>query len=145
MFEVAYKHKKRPVLWHLTSPRRHFAVMLDYHKLTRDTLPKVQTLYLWPQMEAARTRLAAAGAGQALIRASFKTIADLEDELADLEDCNRHLESVIQGAVEVTLPEWANGPYRDGKAPYDPDPDDGVKVNLLPIQEAGLLPVKKVV
>ena len=45
----------------------------------------------------------------------------------------------------MNLPEWANGPYRDGAAPYDPDIDDGVKVNLLPVQDAGLLPVRKVV
>jgi hypothetical protein len=55
------------------------------------------------------------------------------------------LESVIQGEVKVKLPEWANGPYREGQPPYDPDLDDGVKVNLLPIQKARLLPVKKVV
>jgi hypothetical protein len=128
-------------LWHLTSPRGSFAVMLDYHRLTRDTLPKVQTLYLWPQMEEVRTRLAAARAGEAAVKA----IADLEDELADLEDCDRRLGSVIQRTVAVDLPGWATGPYRDGTAPYDPDLDDGVRVNLLPIQEAGLLPVKKVV
>ena len=45
----------------------------------------------------------------------------------------------------MNLPEWANGPYRDGKPPYDPDLDDGVKVNILPLQAAGLLPMKKVV
>jgi len=55
------------------------------------------------------------------------------------------LERVIQGAVEVDLSDWANGPYRNGAPPYDPDLDDGVKVNLLPIQAAGLLPVKRVV
>ena len=77
-------------------------------------------------------------------RASVKAIADLEDELADLEDCNERLESVIQGVVKAKLPKWANGPYRDGKAPYNPDPHDGVKANLLPIQDAGLLPVKVV-
>ena len=115
--------------------------MLDYHQLTRDTLPKVQSLYLWPQMEAVRGRLAAARSHEA----SLKAIADLEEELADLEACNERLEQVIQGAVEVELPEWANGPYRDGRPPYDPDLDDGVRVNLLPIQAAGLLPVKKVV
>jgi len=133
-------YKKRPILWHLASPRGYFAVMLDYHRLSRDTLPKVRTLYLWPQMEEVRTRLAAARADE-----SVKAVADLEDELADLEDCDRRLESVIQGTVEVGLPEWANGPYRDGAAPYDPDIDDGVKVNLLPVQKAGLLPVKRVV
>ena len=119
-------YKKRPILWHLTSPGRHFAVLVDYHRLTRDTLPKVQTLYLWPQMEEVRTRLAAAGAGQALVRASVKAIADLEDELADLEETEKRLAQVIDSG-------------------YNPDIDDGVKVNLLPLQEAGLLPVKKVV
>jgi hypothetical protein len=134
-------YKNRPILWHLTSVRGTFAVMLNYHQLTRDTLPKVQTLYLWPQMESVRTKLAAAQAHEA----SLKEIADLEAELADLEDCNERLERVIQGTVKVDLPEWAVGPYQRGKPPYDPELDDGVKVNLLPVQQAGLLPVKKVV
>ncbi len=64
---------------------------------------------------------------------------------ASLQDCNRRLERVMLGTVKVDLPEWAAGPYRGGKPPYDPDLDDGVRVNLLPVQEAGLLPVKKVV
>ena len=115
-------YKKRPILWHLTSPRRYFAVLADYHRLTRDTLPKVQTLYLWPQMEEVRTRLAAARANQGAV----KTISDLEDELADLEETEKRLAQVIDSG-------------------YNPDIDDGVKVNLLPLQEAGLLPVKKVV
>ncbi len=74
-----------------------------------------------------------------------KAIGDLEDYIADLEECDRRLERVIQGTVEVDLPEWAVGPYRNGQPPYHPDLDDGVKVNLLPLQAAGLLPVKKVV
>jgi len=134
-------YKRRPILWHLTSPKGHFAVMVDYHRLTADTLPKVRSLYLWPQMEEVRTRLAAARAEEA----SLGTIGGLEEELADLEDCEKRLERVIQGAVEVDLSDWANGPYRNGAPPYDPDLDDGVKVNLLPIQAAGLLPVKRVV
>ena len=134
-------YKKRPLLWHLASDRSYFAVLLDYHRLNRDTLPKVQSLYLWPQMEVVRTRLNAARQNGA----PTKMISDLEEELLDLKEFNQRLESVIQGEIEVDLPEWAKGPYRNGKAPYDPDIDDGVRVNLLPIQEAGLLPVKKVV
>ena len=134
-------YQDRPILWHITSPKGYFAVMLDYRKLSHDTLPKVQSLYLWPQMEGVRTRLAGAQTNGA----SAKKIADLEEELSDLETCDRRLERVIQGQVEVDLPEWAVGPYRDGVPPYDPCIDDGVKVNLLPIQAAGLLPVKKVV
>ena len=51
-------------------------------------------------MEQIRTRLAAARADE-----SVKAVADLEDELADREDCDRRLESIIQGTVEVDLPE----------------------------------------
>jgi hypothetical protein len=132
-------YKKRPVLWHLTSDKKHFAVMLDYHRLDRDTLPKVRAHNLWPQMEAVRTRLVNARKEEAV-----GEIASLEDELADLEDVDQRLGRVIEGEVKVRLPKWARGPYRDGKPPYDPDLDDGVKVNLLPIQKAGLLPVKSV-
>jgi hypothetical protein len=133
-------HKKRPVLWHLTSDKKTFAVMLDYHRLDRDTLPKVRSQYLWPQIESVRTRLTAARASEAVA-----TIADLEEELEDLKAFEGRLESVIQGTVQVRLPKWANGPYRNGEPPYDPDLNDGVKLNLLPIQKAGLLPVKRVV
>ena len=40
-------------------------------------------------------------------------------------------------------PNRAEGPFRGGL--YDPVLDDGVKVNLLPLQEAGLLRYRKVV
>jgi hypothetical protein len=133
-------YKKRPILWHLTSDKKHFAVMLDYHRLDRDTLPKVRSLYLWPQMEEVRTRLAAARADE-----NVSLTHDLEEELKDLQAFEARLEAVIEGRVSVRLPKWANGPYRNGEPPYDPDLDDGVKVNLLPIQKARLLPIKKVV
>ncbi len=133
-------YKKRPILWHLTSDKKTFAVMLDYHRLDGDTLPKVRSQYLWPQMESVRTRLAAAR-----VEESVATIAELEEELEDLKAFEERLESVIQGTVKVKLPKWANGPYRNGEPPYDPDLNDGVKVNLLPIQKARLLPVKRVV
>ena len=44
--------------------------------------------------------------------------------------------------MKCDIPDWAEGPYRNGV--YDPVIDDGVAVNILPLQEAGLLP-KKVV
>ena len=134
--------KRRPILWQITSPEKQFRVLVYYHKLDHDTLPKVRGQYLWPLLERARTQLRAAKEQDP---PDLKTIGDLEEYIADLDECDRRLESVIQGTVEVDLPEWANGPYRDGKPPYDPDLDDGVKVNILPLQAAGLLPMKKVV
>jgi hypothetical protein len=135
-------YQKRPVLWHLTSDKKHFAVMLDYHRIDRDTLPKVRARYLWPQMEEVRARLAGARAHE---DANISLINALEEELEDLQAFEERLETVIEGTVKVRLSKWAVGPYRDGKPPYDPDLDDGVKVNLLPIQKARLLPIKKVV
>jgi hypothetical protein len=74
-------YKNRPILWHLTSNKKYFAVMIDYHRLDRDTLPKMRSLYLWPQMESVRTRLAAARAEQ-----NVSLTGELEEELADLKD-----------------------------------------------------------
>ena len=52
---------------------------------------------------------------------------------------------VSEQRIDVDLPNWAVGPHRGGTALYDPDLDDGVKVNILPLQAARLLPYKKVV
>jgi len=134
--------KKRPILWQITSPDKRFRVLVYYHKLDHDTLSKVRSQYLWPLLERARTQLRAA---QDQDPPDLKTVSDLEEYIADLEECDRRLESAIQSTIEVDLPEWANGPYRDGKPPYDPDLDDGVKVNILPLQAAGLLPMRRVV
>lgn len=134
--------KRRPILWQIISPDKQFRVLLYYHKLDHDTLPKIRSQHLWPLLERARTQRRAA---QEQHPPDLKTIGDLEEYIADLEECDRRLESVIQGAVEVDLPEWANGPYRGGKPPYHPHLDDGVKVNILPLQAARLLPMKKVV
>ena len=43
------------------------------------------------------------------------------------------------------FPDWAEGSFRDGELPFEADLNDGVKVNLLPIQMARLLPVKRIV
>jgi len=134
--------KKRPILWQITSPDQQFRVLVYYHKLDHDTLPKIRSQYLWPLLERARTHLRAARRQDP---PDMKTIGDLEAYIADLEQCDQLLENVIGGSIEVGLPDWANGPYRGGRAPYSPDLDDGVNINILPLQAAGLLPMKKVV
>lgn len=133
--------KRRPILWQLASPARKFRVLVYYHRLDHDTLPTVRSQYLRPLLERAQSQLQATSE-QAPPDA--QTVADLQAYVADLQDFDRRLERVIQGTVEVNLPQWANGPYRGGQPPYHPDPNDGVKVNLLPLQAAGLLPVKVV-
>ena len=125
-------YKRRPIIWHLTSPKGHFACFVYIHKLDRDTLRKVQTLYLWPRRRAVEAELEAAKAER-----NGRRIERAETILDDLAEFEKRLLAVIQAQVECDIPDWAEGPFRNGV--YDPVLDDGVKVNITPLQEAGLL------
>jgi hypothetical protein len=70
-------------------------------------------------------------------------IDDAEAALDDLAEVEEQLLAVIQAQVAYKPPDWAEGPFRDGV--YDPVLDDGVKVNIMPLQKAGVLRYKKVV
>jgi hypothetical protein len=131
-------YKRRPVIWHLASPRNLFGCFVYIHKLDRDTLRKVQTLYLWPRRRAAEAELETARAAKASRR-----IEQAEGILDDLAEFEKRLLAVIHAQVECEIPDWAEGPFRDGV--YDPVLDDGVKVNITPLQEAEVLRHRKVV
>jgi len=128
----AQLYKRRPVIWHLASPRNTFACFVYIHRLDRDTLPKVQTQYLWPRRRAAEAELASAKTVQ-----DARRIEQAEMVLDDLAEFERRLLSVVQAQVECDIPEWAEGPFRSGV--YDPLLDDGVKVNITPLREVGVL------
>ena len=66
-----------------------------------------------------------------------------EAVLDDLAEFEKRLLAVIQGEVECDTPDWAEGPYRGGV--YAPVLDDGVKVNIMPLQEGEVLRYRKVV
>ena len=133
-------YKRRPIVWHLASPSNTFACFLHIHKLDKDALRKVQTLYLWPRRRTAEAELASAKADNAPRR-----IEQAEAALDDLAEFEKRLLSVIQAQVQAAcdIPDWAEGPFRNGV--YDPVLDDGVKVNITPLQEAGVLRYRKVV
>jgi len=137
-------YKKRPVIWHLASPRNAFACFVYIHRLDRDTLRKVQTLYLWPQRRATQAELEAAHAARAAgHRGAARRIDQAEATLEDLAEFENRLLAVIQGEVECDIPDWAAGPYCGGV--YNPVLDDGVKVNITPLQEAEVLRYRKLV
>ena len=137
-------YKRRPMIWHLASPGNHFACFLHIHKLDGDTLRKVQTKYLWYARRSVQSELESAKDAQKRGESGASSRVDkAETVLEDLAQFERRLLSVIQAEVECDIPDWAQGPFRNGV--YDPVLDDGVKVNITPLQEAGLLRVKKVV
>jgi hypothetical protein len=137
-------YKRRPVVWHLASPRNAFGCFVYLHKLDADTLRKVQTLYLWPRRRGVEAeRDAARQAMAAGDRGASRRLEAAEALLDDLAEFEKRLLSVIQAQVKCDIPDWAEGPFRDGV--YDPVLDDGVKVNITPLQEAGVLRYGKVV
>jgi hypothetical protein len=137
-------YKRRPVIWHLASPHNLFGCFVYIHRLDRDTLRKVQTFYLWPRRRAAEAELEAAQRARAAGEpGAAHRIDQAEALLDDLAEFEKRLLAVIQGEVQCEIPDWAEGPYRGGV--YDPVLDDGVKVNIMPLQEAGVLRYGKVV
>jgi len=137
-------YKRRPVVWHLASPRNGFGCFIHIHKLDADTLRKVQTLYLWPRRRAVESeRDEAIRAKQTGAAGASRRLEAAEALLDDLAEFERRVLSVIQAQVTCEIPDWAEGPFRGGV--YDPVLDDGVKVNITPLQEAGVLRYGKVV
>jgi hypothetical protein len=133
-------YNRRPVIWQISSSDYHntFNVFLYIHKLDADTLRKVQTQYLWNQRRVLESQAESARAAEDYARAE-----DAEKALEVLEAFEQRLLAVIQGEVAFEAPEWAEGPYRGGV--YDPVLDDGVKVNIEPLQAAEILRYKKMV
>ena len=107
-----------PIVWQLASPKGAFSCLVYYSNLNWNTLLSVRTVYLWRLRDSLRAKLKAASE-----KKDYDEINKLEDGLADLEEFDQALASVIDSG-------------------WDPDIDAGVKANILPLQEAGLLRYK---
>jgi len=161
--------KKRPIAWQLqsgkftarTSPA--FACLLYYHKLDADTLPKLRSQYVGPLRQRLETELRGILAVTIETRSDRqeKRRAELDDAIHELTEFDAKLEQVARdgfataGLKKLLEPElldrWCS---LDGKRPhpttkaelitqessYAPDINDGVRVNIAPLQKAGLLP-----
>jgi hypothetical protein len=137
-----------------------FSCLLYYHRLDTDLLPKLRSQYVGPLRQGLQTELAD------LERLSKRTAdqderrVQIEMRLEELKDFDARLQHVVTsgfassvadaiGAKEA-LDTWTS---RDGQARhpvtqeeflaqesrYDPDLNDGVRVNIAPLQKAGLL------
>lgn len=114
-------YKKRPIIWHISSPKRTFGCLVYYHKMSCDTLVSVRTVYLWRLRDQIKAELETA-----LAKEDHKRASVLETALEDIGELDQALEEIL-----------ASG--------WDVDIDAGVKPNILPLQEAGVLRYKKLV
>ncbi len=156
--------KSRPIAWHLASAlqgggRRRgarlpaFECLLYYHKCGRDALASIRTRYVEPLLLAERRR-----ADEARRNNDDTAAAIATDRIHELEDFARRLGQVEEAGfaspdldkllAAEPLDRWSGDGYfapasRDELAHAERslrvDINDGVRVNIAPLQLAGLL------
>ncbi len=134
--------RQRPIALHLVSPERTIEVFILYHKLSRATLQKVRAQYaggLIARLQAEQARAKARG--------DAANVSRLQVQIEDVEEFRSLIEAIERGEeLQYRIRCRWKGEEQNGRpGPYAPDIDDGVKVNIRPFQEAGLLAVKEVI
>ena len=144
-------YKNRPIFWHIasrqgTSPCA-FSALVHYHRFDKNRMAQLRGQYLRDAMETCRREAALADKDR---RTSARQ--DWQARLEEAQELDRRLQHVQEGYHDG--PDGGDTDYRiltPWKAPderpngWEPDLDDGVKVNIAPLQKAGVLRVAKVV
>ncbi len=119
------QYKKRPIIWHLSSPEGYFEVLLYYHKLNNQTLHILKNVYLSKASDYNRRKLKELK--DELSSANEKNKGRIYEEIDEREEAIDDLKSFETSLDEVL------------KLGIDPVIDDGVLANISPFQKAGLL------
>ncbi|OBG23487.1 hypothetical protein A5765_18800 [Mycolicibacterium celeriflavum] len=117
----------RPFVWHIWDGQRGgFSALVNYHRLDRKTLEKLTYTYLgtdWIERQKAEIRDEVAGA---------------EARLAAAMDLQRRLELILEGEAPYDIyVRWKEA--HEQPIGWNPDPNDGVRLNIRPFVEAGVL------
>ena len=135
-------YKNRPIFWHLASTRDGggtpaFAALVHYHRFGKDALRKRRGTYLRSFIERRQRDL-----GQARKDNRAEDALEIQRGIEEAQAFDKRLQRLEEGHYPIRVP-WKNA----GEQPHgwEPDIDDGVKVNILPLQAAGLLRIPKVI
>ena len=138
-------YKKRPIVWHIASSQGSapfaFGALCHYHKFDANRMAKLRSSYLREAIETFQRDAAIADReGHAEDR------IELQARLEEAQALDRKLQAVQEGHRDG--PEGGNRDYgllplwkspEERPTGWDPDIDDGVKVNIMPLQKAGVL------
>jgi len=137
-----------------------FSCLVYYHKIDADILHKIRTQYVGDLINRYGTELRALEGRSELTGDQATRKVQLDNWIAELNDFSKTLQDVADSGFESPelkeivkkepLDKWTS---RDGKVShpksseefhaqekrYDPDINDGVRVNIIPLQKAGLL------
>jgi hypothetical protein len=117
----------RPFIWHVWDGQREgFAALVNYHRLGRKTLEKLTYTYLgqdWVERQRAAARDGVAGA---------------DSRLAAALELQRKLELILAGEQPYDIyVRWKQ--LHEQPVGWEPDLKDGVRLNIRPFVEAGVL------
>jgi hypothetical protein len=144
-------YKNRPIFWHVASAQGTtpfaFGALVHYHRFDRKGIAKLRGQYLRSAIDTFRREAALADRER---RAEARL--EWQSRLEEAQELDRRLQWVEEGHHEG--PEGGDRDFRiltPWKRPeerprgWDPDIDDGVKVNIEPLQKAGVLRLPRVV
>lgn len=142
-------YKKRPILWHIASSQGRgacaFGALVHYHKLDHDRLAKLRGSYLSDAIAHFRRE-----AGLAAQEGRAEDRQDWQAKLEEAQTIDQRLQWVQEGVngdpapgdCRIRTPWKSEDQLPTG---WRPDLDDGVAVNILPLQTARVLRVERVI
>ena len=117
---------QRPFIWQIWDGTRDgFSALVNYHRLDRKTLEKLIYSYLgaWITLQKEEVRQEKAGA---------------ERRLAAAEELKKNLEKILEGEKPYDIyVRWK--PLHEQAIGWEPDLNDGVRMNIRPFVEAAVL------
>ena len=116
----------RPFIWHVWDGQRDgFAALVNYHRLDRKTLEKLTYTYLGDWIERLKAQVR-------------DEVAGSEVRLAAASTLRRSLDLILEGEPPYDIyARWKS--LAQQPVGWDPDINDGVRVNVRPFVEAGVL------
>ncbi|HPN70687.1 MAG TPA: N-6 DNA methylase [Saprospiraceae bacterium] len=118
--------QNRPFIWHIWDGRKDgFSALVNYHKLDKDNLSKLIYTYLgdWIRMCEAKKKAGDSGA-EGLLSAAVKL--------------KEKLEAILEGEAPYDIfVRWKS--LEQQPIGWEPDLNDGVRLNIRPFVEAGVL------
>lgn len=115
-------YQKRPIYWHVCSPKKTFNCFVYYHKLDNDTLYKIKSIYLNQMIDRYEEDLKYYTNQLIEARANGDKgkEKDFKDKCSDLEAKLEDLNALDKKIMEIL--------------PYKPNIDEGVLYNIIPIE-----------
>lgn len=133
-------YRNRPVYWHLASSQHvdpAFGVLAHYHRFGEDALRKLRGTYVRGCLERLEREL-----GHARRENRASDAVELQQKIEEVRALDRVLQRLEEGEFPIRVP-WKKA--EEQPKGWQPNFDDGVRVNIVPFQNAGVLRVAKVV